>query len=260
MNKEARAVRDSAVVNDFINNVRKSNIAINHNVSRPTIDGILKANGITWQDRKSFELPAMSLQPKNGRSLSELTLSIINSYTNGIDVKSLAKLHNVTRQRIYQHLESAGITRKYSKNILITDETISVFMNSKASIPDFCKEYGIPYNSFRRHLSTHKIKRYCATSQEISNFRHYFDTCNLSIEETAKLLGISKNRAYGYINKYNIRKGGKRPPTKVITEEMIKLYLTTEITQKELAIMFNMSTMHLNRYFVANGIKKKRKY
>lgn len=287
MNKQDREERDKAVMNDFMNNFSKKDIALKNNVSITTVDTILKAH--YWCHNKPRKRPknvptekALSIinSPDNGESLkiatllqkvtipktrpsngtAEKALSIINSFNNGASVKSLSMVHNVTKQRIHQILKSGGIKSTRVIKNLVTDEAISHYLCNKTSKLKVCEKFNIPIHYLKKYLIENKIKKPAYDSINHNLFIEYYINRNYSLPKTAELLGIDVNHAGRYRTKFSITKGGQNPHEKSISQEAIELYLTTNITQPELAKMLNMTVTTLRKKLSSKGIKKPRRH
>lgn len=259
MNKQDREARDSAVVIDFVNNITKKDISLKHNISRPTIDGILKSYGLNRSDRK-LKPNCLNSSDRKPSRLSDRAVSVINSFNNGVSVKSLTQIHNLTRQRIHQILKSGGIETTREIQNLVTDEAISYYLNNKTSQLKVCEKFDITFHTLNKYLSVNEIKKSVYDSINHKLFTEYYVNRNYSLSKTAELLGIHINQADAYRTKFSIIKGGKKPNRKLVTQEAIDLYLTTNITQPELAKMLDMTVTTLRKKLLSKGIKRPRHY
>lgn len=243
---------DEAISYYLNNKTTKINVCKKFNITLRALNDNLNRNR-----PRSERTPSGEKKPSR---LSDKAISVINSFNNGVSVKSLTQIHNLSRQRIHHILKSGGIKTTLEIKNLVTDEAISYYLNNKTSQLKVCEKFDLSFHSLNKYLRANEIKKSAYDSINHNLFIEYYVTRNYSLPKTAKLLGIHKNQADAYRSKFSITKGGKRPNMKSIPQEAIDLYLTTNITQPELAKMLDMTVTTLRTKLLSKGIKRPRHY
>ena len=158
----------ASVIQAYINNTKKKDIAEAHNISRPTVNKILRNNQITSQDKnnkpqeikekKSYYI-RKEKKPRAPRVKPQRELDIIRLYNEGASVINLSKKYGLSRERIYQYLRETGVKNGNSTYNKITMEIANYYANNKITIKETCCKFNISPTTFYNFLSKNKITK-----------------------------------------------------------------------------------------------------
>lgn len=158
-NYEAKANRDASVIQEYINNTKKKDIAENHNISRPTVDKILRINNVTPEDKNEKPQKCKEKKPRTPRVKPQRELDIVRLYNEGASVINLSKKYGLSRERIYQYLRATGVKNGNSTYNKITMEIANYYANNKITIKETCCKFNISPKTFYNFLSKNKITK-----------------------------------------------------------------------------------------------------
>ncbi|MDY4309919.1 hypothetical protein SOX05_08570 [Pseudomonas putida] len=168
INDKIRSNLEESVIQAYINNTRKVDIAKYYKISRPTVDKILRTNNVTPEDKNAK--PQKEIKYKKSyyirkerkpkvRVTPQRELDIVRLYNEGASVINLSQEYGLSRERIYQYLRATGFKKEKSKYNKITMEIANYYADNKITRKETCYKFNISPPTFHRFLAKNKITK-----------------------------------------------------------------------------------------------------